>query len=75
MGARVCGVGVSWGHVEDTESVDGHFKSVRQRDGVKYVETSSGTIALSVWRCTHCRALAVTQRGEKPDGKCGKCHT
>lgn len=25
-----------------------------------------------IWRCSHCRALAVTA-GEKPPAKCGKC--
>lgn len=29
----------------------------------------------SFWRCgdSECRALACTKKGEKPEGKCGKC--
>lgn len=35
---------------------------------------SSGTmIAHTVWRCTACRAMCVTQQGTQPPKKCGKC--
>lgn len=65
---------MSWHHVEDTEPVPGHFESrVERKDGAVSVETSTETMALSVWRCGSCRALAVTHKGHRPDGKCGKC--
>ena len=27
-----------------------------------------------IWRCSFCRALAVTDSSSPPDGKCGRCH-
>jgi hypothetical protein len=65
---------VAWHHVEDTESVpaagatywNGSKSSARK-------EAARATIALSIWRCGNCRALAVTHKGEQPSGKCGAC--
>lgn len=49
---------MSFRHVEDTEAPSDWRRCPTEH---------------SVWRCVHCRALCVTQKGSKPPEKCGKC--
>ncbi len=58
--------------VEDVESKAGSFTAAKEADG--HAETSTKTLALSLWRCGHCRALACGMKDVAPVGKCGKCH-
>lgn len=67
---------MSFQHVEDTEPVSKEFEGASIPDpymGGSYRRRSGTTIALSTWRCSECRALAVTAKGLRPTGKCGKC--
>lgn len=60
-------------HVEDTTPKAGSFTGRVGKGILGSKRVSNTTIAHSVWRCGHCRALAVTKLGDKPPAKCGKC--
>lgn len=68
---------MSYQHVEDTESKSGELEAwavgYSWSSRYYYKAKSTQTLALSVWRCSHCRALCVTQKGSSPPAKCGKC--
>lgn len=68
---------MSYRHVEDTESKTGEFEgnAVGETWTGRYFyrEKSTKTVAHSIWRCSHCRALCVTQKGTSPPVKCAKC--
>jgi len=62
-------------HVEDTEPQKGNFEVSRSYGwSGPSKSVSTETKAHSIYRCTHCRALAVTIKGDPPpSGPCGKC--
>ena len=75
---------MSWSHVKDETTTAPQYETKARtiigpwgsyqikEDSTK--NPTGGTVEKthSIWRCTGCRALAVTSKGERP-GECGKC--
>lgn len=62
---------MAWHHIEDVEPISGHFVGRSGSEPDKRISTE--TIALSIWRCGNCRALACGRKGVEPHGPCMKC--
>lgn len=65
---------MAYRHIEDTQVAPSKSTFFGRSGTNPDLLISNKTVKLSIWKCGHCRALAVTQGGEQPKGKCGKCH-